>query len=224
MSAAQFLQFAPLLAVDLGSIATVIVTIVGLVIYAVNQVLEVQKMNPPAGPQRPGQRQADPFANPNAPRPQRPAQRGDEVDNYLRDVTARPQQPPRRPPAFRPEPQRQKPAPQSSGERLAPVGSLSQQHAIEDRAKQFSQRVSSDVAGPDGQLPNERHLQSSLKNQVGSIGTLGDASEAAMNSGSNTIDTSTTFAADLRAMLANPKTLQQAVMLQEILTPPSHRW
>ena len=60
----------------------------------------------------------------------------------------------------------------------------------------------------------EAHIAQKFDHQVGSL-ELGDSSQAGAGSPDLTFDV-----ADLVALLKNPKTLRQAVLLSEILNPP----
>jgi hypothetical protein len=60
----------------------------------------------------------------------------------------------------------------------------------------------------------EAHITQKFDHQVGSMET-GESAQAGAGSSESTID-----AADLAALLRNPKTLRHAVLLSEILNPP----
>lgn len=194
-----------------GEIVTVIITVVGLVIFLLNQALEGNDQQQQQRPQRPGQ---DPR------RPQQP--RDEEVNSFLREVAQRrtTRAEPRREPPPLPEPR------QSSG---STFGS-----SISERSSDFSERVASDVSTHDVDSkiddhiaetfkPHHAPLQSSLAGRYsGSSGTSGAMGAGSIGSVSS--QSSPGFLLDFPGLVGDPQALQKAIILQTIMQRPEDNW
>jgi hypothetical protein len=221
----------------------VIIPIVVFVIWLINQIAAFNKGKPGPKPQvnRP--------PNPNAGQNRGPLE---EVEQFLREARKameaqqRGQQPQRsqpQPPPPKPKPQRQqkqqpkkqeKPAtrkPLSAASRLrspeeegewnrAQLGGSVGQHVSEHlgsskfderagRLSQIQRAVDQDIG---------THVKSSFDHQLGSLTPQTAAS------GEPISDIGDNATAALLAMLRDPQSMRNAIILQEILQPPTHRW
>jgi hypothetical protein len=218
-----------------------LIPVVVFVIWVLNQVFS--KMAQPAPPPRPrpDMRRPNP-PNPQAARP-RPAAAGvdNEIESFLRRAAQqrgqRPPEPSRpQPVQAAPEPARRltqrgdvfgqqvKVQPEALVEAVAVddrvlssggVSELSQRHL---EPSDFGQRapIVSQVEMADEQM--QAHLEQTFDHKLGRLTkrATADSPDADANVRST--------AAGVAALLRNPGTLRQAVLLQEILTRPEHKW
>lgn len=184
----------------------------------------------PAAKQQKARQQA--RANP----PQPPAERKrveDEVGEFLRraaqqrtgkESRPRPSPPPRPPqPATRPvgeafgarrsgtsgtQTERPRETPPPVAEPLAP-------RTVADRVVQPTEVVQAVEA-------MQSHVEQVFNRQLGSLAAAPSAVSAAQSTEPS--DTSATEAADLAAMLRNPQSIREAIVISEILRRPEERW
>jgi hypothetical protein len=211
---------AALWAVDIGDAIGVLIVILFVVIPAVAQL--VAKMRKPQPPGRAGR----PAANPAG----RPAPRGveDEIGEFLRRAAGRRggQAPARRPPPPPPVPvEAEVVLERPPGDQVKEhVGEYLNTGSFARRAAHLGERVS----GTEKQTA--QHLQQAFGHDVSQLaGKPGEASQApAVEEASDAEDRLTelpsTAAAGLAAMLSNAESIRQAIIINEILPRPEHRW
>lgn len=223
----------------------VVVPIVVFVIWIINQISGVKKAagRPPARPNAP------PAGNAPAA-----GQRGlmDEVERFLREARqameqqkpgARPQQPqPAAKPGAKAKPNVRSPkTPRRKEEKPAPRRSLAEQTKLQPQAAEreldeirlggsVAQHVREhlDTSRFDERAGKLSHLTQTVEQDIGShvrgvfdhsVGSLSQQNAAA----ESTVDAQSS-AAQIVAMLRDPAGMRNAIILQEILSPPTHRW
>jgi hypothetical protein len=218
-----------------------LIPLVVFIIWVLNQVFGKLAQPGPAQRPRPDVRRPNPpLAQAQGPRPR--AAVDDEIENFLRRAAQ--QRAGQRPPEpLRPQPVQPPPEP---ARRLVQRGEIFDQPvavqpealveavAVDDRVltsgttKELSQRhleptdfgkhepIVSAVEFADEQM--QAHLQQTFDHRLGTLArqATADSADAAANI--------RTTAAGVAVLLRNPGTLRQAVLLQEILTRPEHKW
>jgi hypothetical protein len=108
-------------------------------------------------------------------------------------------------------------APKVAPPRLTPVAQVSRVGTRVDTAgfEQRAEHLGEEVGLADEHM--EAHITQKFDHRVGSMGT-GESAQAGAGASELALD-----AADLAALLQNPQTLRQAVLLSEILNPPHFR-
>ncbi|MHB1033152.1 MAG: hypothetical protein ACYC35_03920 [Pirellulales bacterium] len=242
--------FAPLLAADIGEVIRVLVIILIVVIPALGQWLnrwaqaaaKRKQLPGPAVPPLPGQP------------PRRPKGAVDaEVEEFLRRAGGRQAEPPRRGEGMAPRPprparpevrrreiSRQEPMPRraSLAERAVEVELIEEGHggeSVEEHVKKgvaersFAQRtahLADEVVEAEEAM--QSHLQEAFGHKVGRLGGEGatplSTPEAPAESVRREIVETPTTLVGLAALLSDPSQLRHAVVLQEILARPEHRW
>ncbi len=161
-----------------------------------------------------------------------------DIEEFLRRAAqrrAQQQQPQPRPPAAPPKAQRPKPAPPRPVEILdAEViepdvsrGSSVEAHVKEHiRAGVFDEEIShlgEDVGKSDDRM--EAHLHQVFEHDLGALGArTSAAADSSLDDDSPSQRQPPSKPTDFLALLQNPASIRQAIILSEILTRPSDRW
>lgn len=231
----------------------VLIPVVVFLVWLINQIAGAKKAAPPVRPQPRPNAPPNPAGQPAAPQAGGKRGLMDEVEQFLREARkameqqqqaagqrAKPAPPPQPRPAAKSKPPRtKKPQPPATKQvgRLSPtdqpriqsrladrqldevrLGGSVAQHVQEhldtsrfdERAGKLShlrQRVEQDIGS---------HVQQVFDHQVGSLAPQAAAPAAAGDAPNP--------AAQIAAMLRDPAGMRNAIILQEILSPPSHRW
>lgn len=208
-------------AVEVQTIVAIVAAVVGLIIYVVNQILESKPV------QRQQRRRSD-----------------EEIDTFLREVEtrrdtrreSRPQPTPRqqkqaaarqqqiaeREKKERERAEAQRTAKEPRSEKRKSLRETMEQSDRDQKAQrdkreeQFENRVQSDISTDDVKSRLGSHVKDTFDHQVGQL-TVPDRTSAE----ASTVPSLTT---DLIKLLSNPRTMQQAVLLNEIMQRPSDRW
>lgn len=226
-----------------GDLWSLIVPIVFFIIYAINHLLASKANRPPAqNPQRrpapKGERPPPPVqpqAQPGDPLASDPAQQlNNEIEQFLRRATERRSDRSGRkqasiaktPPPSPPKPRREQPLDVTPLEprELSSVTASVEKHLADRGFGKRAEHLADDIVRNDQE--REQHLQQTFGHRVGSL-----PDTAPKSSGVPVTDTATEVvagvspvAAGVIAILADPKTLRQAIVLSEILERPEHRW
>jgi hypothetical protein len=208
--------FAPLLAAgDAELIKVVIIVVFGILVGIGKFVAMLQKNKPPA-----------PMGQRPAPPP--PANAGDEIEAFLRRAATKPRTaakaaPVRRPPQPQPRPAVEKPV-QAQVVSNEPVGARIAKEVDRDLdTQEFTSRTTqlgSEVTAADRQI--DEHLHQVFDHHVSDLELL--PGEAAAAGPSETPQPSIGIAIELTDLLANPASVRQAIVLNEILRRPEERW
>jgi hypothetical protein len=223
----------------------VIIALVALGIWAINQFLG--QRNKPVPPAR---------NNPPQPRPGQPAgggQKGllDEVEQFLKDARKqmeRQQQPqqqtqPKRiqPPPMPQQPRKQKtqaakakqkPRPQQARPlaESRPLDDVDRGSSVAEHVREHIGTDRFDTSGFDERAGKLSHLQQTIDQDIGAhVRSVFDHQVGTMTTGSAlsgpTVESSGPTPAELLvAMLRDPQGMRNAVVLQEVLRPPVERW
>ncbi len=215
---------APLWAAGAGDIVTIILVILFVVVPAIGQLFG-KKEQPRKGPAGRG-------AGPQpAPKPA-PGNVEDEIGEFLRRVVqkreaARPQaaQPARPRPQKRPPPPRPERAVQA--EVVAePVVIGAGRDLTSDQLPHRDFELAENISRVEKEL--EQHTHEKFDRQVGRISSASAPPAAAKASGREeprpAVSMPSTAAAGLAAMLGDAQSLRQAILLNEIIQRPEHRW
>jgi hypothetical protein len=213
--------FVPLIA-DIGDIIGILVFIVIGLLSVAGQIMNKAR----EGQKNAGPRQPRPQPQPRQQQAQPRQQQGslaNEIDQFVRQAAqrqgGRPQPAPRRPAATQP------PVEAVPVELLQPMGNESGNVAEHTQARMASGNVGtlgsrtlvSQVAQADENL--EERVQEVFDHKLGRLnGTPGETSR---KSGAAIPPTA---AAGMAAMLTDPASIRQAIVLSEILQRPEHRW
>jgi len=213
---------APLMAVDLEQLIGIVIVILFIIVPAVLQLLGKGQQQKPAAGKRP------------PPRPVA-AEIEDEIGEFLQQAAKRrggrePPQPARPRPAERPVVAQV--VPQQALEPEAPLGKQVQQHVGEYLdAGEFSRRASElggEVARADQSV--EQRLQQVFDHDLGRLAAVPGESAAAPRSREpiemedQLTELPGTAAAGLAAMFSNVRSIRQAIVINEVLQRPEHRW
>ncbi len=217
------IEMAPLLAVDVGEIVTFIVVILFMVVPAIGK-LFAKKEQPHKGPAGGG------GAGQPAPKPA-PAKVEDEIGDFLRRVVqkreaARPQQAPQakaRPPR-RPAPRPEQPV---RAEAVAePVVIGAGRDLTSDKFPRRDIELGKKIGKVEQEL--EQHTHERFDRKVGRIAPASTQptteAQPASQESEAAASMPSTAAAGLAAMLADTQSLRQAILLNEIIQRPEHRW
>jgi hypothetical protein len=222
------------------------VPLVFIIIYVVNHLLTALRAAP-AAPRNDPRRKAD--AGPRPPRPPQPqappttpeqAKLNTEIEQFLKRAGERqgdrlkresPVKPAQRPPKQTPkQPPRQptreasvavEPLPQRSFDSVA---SSVEKHLGHRGFEARSEHLADDIALADEHM--EDHLRKAFNRKVG---TLGEAKPSGSQPATDSVPAATTadrsdVGLALAGMLANPQTLKQMIVLNEILRRPDEHW
>lgn len=228
-----------LLLADAGEVVFFLIVILFMIIGGLTQLFKKMQegQQDPRRP-RPGHRPGGP--RPNVPAGQDPVR--SEIERFLREAAgrqggARPQQAQ----PFGPPPARPRPAPVALGRPLAggPIvlEAIPEPASVADHVRQqvpgqpFA-RLDTDVGQRLARTDQEmaEHVHGALDHPVSRLeGTPGESAFAPLAEEAETPDDRVsalppTAAAGLAAMLAEPVGLRQAIVLNEILQRPEHRW
>lgn len=229
-----------LLVAAIGDWLQFLIPLVFFIIYAINQLLSGNKKQPPLPriprrnpePERPRRSEASPPPT-SPPAGSGQSQLNAEIEQFLKRAEQRRSQSARRePPAKRPpEIPERRPAPAEPARNLepAPQRELSsvalsvEQHMGQRGFRQRVEHLADDITRADEQM--EEHLKQAFGHRVG---TLGDANPGSMTPATDVAATTevetSAVAMALAKALSNPQSIRQAVVLQEILVRPEHRW
>ena len=219
--------FAPLLAAgDAELIKLVIIIVFGILVGIGKFMAMAKKGNPPAAVGRPP---AQPTpANANA---------GNEIEEFMRRAAAKPRptanaEPVRRSPQPQLRPQVEKPV-QAQVVGDEPVGAkIGKQVERDLDTQEFTKRsteLGSEVAQADREI--DQHLHQVFDHHVSNLELMpGEAAAAPVVVGpvelteQSLLDIPATFATGLTDLLADPDSVRQAIVLNEILHRPEERW
>jgi hypothetical protein len=158
-----------------------------------------------------------------APQPRAPG-RPQQTPAMGRPATAPPVVPPWQRPAHEPVPvELLEPVPEDAG-----GAGRGRSRPPERELESLPASVPPAVAATGGLM--QGHLHEMFDHHLGTLGdTPGESGQAAQPreaeaAGAQVVFLPTTAAAELAAMLANPVSLRQAILFQEILQRPEHRW
>ena len=213
----------PLLAAGDAELIEFIVLIVFGILAGIGKLLatKAQQGKPPAG---------------NAQQPTRPTSvnAANEIDEFMRRAAARPRsaagaQPVRRPPTLRPA---EKPV-QAEVVADTPVGAkIGKQVERDLDTQEFAKRTTqlgSEVAQADKEI--DQHLHQVFDHHVSKLEFVpGEAASPPVAVGpvelteQSLLDIPATFATGLTDLLADPDSVRQAIVLNEILHRPEERW
>ena len=247
------IQIAPVIAVDLETIFSIVVFIIVVVSSIISQAFNKQKQGEqkPRPQQRPQPQQrplpGKPVAG-NQPAKPRAEALGDEIGEFLRRAAQggqpQPQQAqPQRPaqaPGLPPRPARARsarPQPPVPRHQVKPIAAELVDPPRRPVGEGLAQQVQKDINTSDitrhaDQLGAEtrqattkldRQIQESFGHQVGSLGAQ-TAPTAQRPTAEPEQVFPTTSAAGFAAMLSDAESLKQAIIINEILQRPAHRW
>jgi hypothetical protein len=214
------------------------IPLVFFIIYALNQLLTASKSkaattreNPPRrrpeGAERPLQPSRQQTAQPTGGQ----AQLNAEIEQFLKRAGERrgdrmrrespvkpaPKSPPKPPPREQP---RDAESPRREFDNLA----TSVEKHLGDRGfKQRAEHLADDIVRADQQM--EDHMQKAFSRKVGTLSEGGAIADVPVTDSSPVAVTEhSETAVALAALLSNPQTLKQMIVLNEILTRPEIRW
>ena len=220
----------------------VIVFVVFVLIWIFNSLLSNKAKAKPRPQQRP---QAPPRPDvPAGEQPARPQQLAGEIDNFLKRATQKRQEKSRRkqpakaivipppPAASKPSRRLTQSAADIAGFEVSSFGSVAEHVEKHLNTREFAERASQlvdeDIAKDDAE--REAHLKEVFGHQVGRLAdtsilpTARQLSDRAAAKAGTAGATAATAANTIAALLSNPENLKQAIVLNEILTRPEHRW
>lgn len=228
---------APLLAQGLDDLLKIAIAILFVVIPVVWGILSKlgQQQGPGGGPARrppggPGQARRPPAG---APQARGPARGGleDEIGEFLRRAARQRQAQPARPPRPAERPVMAQPV-EVEVVREAPLGDQMKRHVREYlNTGDFERRTSElgdEVAQADDQM--EQRLHEKFDHELGRLAaTPGQSAgqpqvEEAAEPEGRVAELPSTAAAGLAVMLSQPIGIRQAIIINEILARPEHRW
>ena len=223
-----------------------VVPFVFFIIYALNQLLSAK-----AQPQRPQQKKPAPEGErplrPAQPPANEPAgstqsQLNAEIEQFLKRANERRgdrakregwppsvQTPPKKapkPPKPPREPLREQPVdvePLARHE-LSTVASSVEKHLANRGFTQRAEHLADDIVRADEQM--EQHLQKSFSRRVGTLAesTPGEGTSPLTDQAPMAVSAAASPSAAIGALLANAQSLRQAIILNEVLARPVHRW
>jgi len=223
--------FAPLVA-DVGDLLGILVGILFVIIAVVGQLIAKWREMQEAGRRAPG------GVVPGPPKREGPLE--DEIGDFLREAAARragrraqPARQPGPPPprATRRQPPKPPPARPSEkpleAELVEPVGQL-RGRLVTREPRALPSQLGQEAAHADDRMAG--HLHSVFDHQVGAlVGTPGDSAkfpslQEAQSLKDQITPMPSTSAAGLAALFANADGVRQAILINEILQRPEHRW
>ncbi len=218
------------------------VPLVFIIVYVVNHLLSALRSGP-TPPRNEPRRKLD--AGPRPPRPPKPqaaqptpeqAKLNTEIEQFLKRASERKGERLKRESPVKPAPKPPKPAPKQPLRETAAaieplpqrsfdsVASSVEKHLGHRGFKQHAEHLADDIVRADQQM--EDHLQKAFSRKVG---TLGDAKPSSAQPATDSVPAATTADRSeaglaLAGMLANPQTLKQMIVLNEILRRPDDHW
>ncbi len=210
----------------LGTLIVIVIVIISAVAQLIGKAREVQKQagrpKPPAEPLPP--QAQDPLA--------------DEIEDFLKRASQRRRAAgsrpaaPVRPPAAEAPTRRLVQAPAEAelipmeGEPLS-VAAHVRDHLSSAKFAPVSQQLGREVTQIDGKI--ERHLLEKFDHRLGRLAGMGGESASAqtavdLEAPGQGAAVAPLGAANLAAVLANPASLRQAILLSEVLNRPESRW
>jgi hypothetical protein len=220
---------------------TALIPIVLAIICLISHVMSAVKAAP--GRNKPMRRPLEPVE-----RPLRPAQKAPvppaagqsplnaEIEQFLKRAgdrrgqrsrgeaePAAPSKGPQRAPA-KTAARKQPPAAPSERRDFDAVTASVEKHLANRGFKQRAEHLADDIVRADQEM--EQRLQKSFSHRVG---TLGDATASAVNAPVTDAQPvpeipTASAAQNIASLLANPQNIKQAIILNEILARPDHRW
>lgn len=210
-----------------GTLIVIIIVIISAVAQLINKAREVQKeagrRKPPVQPQAPEAQ--DPLAG--------------EIEDFLKRAAQRRRGAGSRPEAHAPPPvagdeaQPRRLVQTPAEVELIPmegepqsVAAHVREHLSAAKFAPVSQQLGREVAEIDGKV--ERHLLEKFDHRLGRLARMGGESAAAQAAvdleAVEQAAAGVAGAASLAALLANPASLRQAILLTEVINRPEHRW
>lgn len=206
--------------VDIGKlIAVAIPILIGLGSWAIGQLQKNAQ----------AQRRVPPRPGPAQPRPVAPSP-ADEVEEFLRRVSQRREQPAAKVEAARPAPAAKPVAPppaEKPSKRRGKQARTSVAEHVEqtlDAKKKFSGHKTN-VDSADEAM--QQHVKSVFEHRIGQFQTetlTDDTQSASAEAAGAAIPIVVTPARELAALLQTPQGMRQAILLGEVLRRPTHRW
>jgi predicted flap endonuclease-1-like 5' DNA nuclease len=221
---------------------TALVPIVIAVIYLINHLLSAMKSTtrnkPPRRPPETAERSLRPTQKQPGPPAGGQSQLNAEIEQFLKRAGDRPRREPAlTPPPKTPQAKTPKRTPPKSASREQPldaetversdfssVGASVEKHLANRGFTQRAEHLADDIVRADQEM--EQHLQKAFSRRVGTLG-----GETAKTSSTPVTDVEPVPAAPrspaadaLGSLLSNPQNIKQAVILNEILQRPEHRW
>ncbi len=247
-------QFAPLFAMDLEKIIPIIIFAIVVLSSIVSQFLAKQRQQQGGRrPQRGPMDELQAGGQPGRPQARKPAALEDEIGDFLRRAAKgggrqQPQAPPpqqARPPqaSLPPRPVQARPKPSRPSRPRAPVPRRAQQplaaEIVEPARPPVGQGLSAQVARDIDTADIARHAgalgketsqaTAKLEHQIHEkfdhqLGDLQHQPQATQPEAAQESALPITSAAGLSALLSDAESLKQAIILNEILQRPDHRW
>ncbi len=216
----------PLFAIDAGLIK-LLLFLVFVVVAGINQMIKTAREKQAMRPPRP-------------PQPENDVRRQieSELEAFLRRAQGGQAQPPQPPAAPQPQPSnKQKNKQAKKARRAAAAGEAvaaevvegKQRPRLEPRLQQhidtsrFDERAKHLTNIPQEADDLDSHVHKVFDHQLGSLGERSRVQSDQTTVAAEGQGTTPTAAA-ISAMLADPVSLQQAIIMQEILSRPTHRW
>ena len=164
-----------------------------------------------------------------------PLQLNAEIEQFLKRAGDRPGERARREPALTPPKApprtlakpfpREQPLEAETVERrdFSSVGASVEKHLANRGFTQRAEHLADDIVRADQEM--EQHLQKAFNRRLGTLGDTAEASSSPVTDVEPETSTPRSPAADtLGSLLSNPQNIKQAVILNEILQRPEHRW
>jgi hypothetical protein len=206
----------------LGTLIVIVIVIISAVAQLIGKAREVQKQagrpKPPAEPLPP--QAQDPLA--------------DEIEDFLKRASQRRRATGSRPAAPIPLPAAEAPTRRLVQADLIPmegapesVAAHVRDHLSSAKFAPVSQQLGREVTQIDGKI--ERHLLEKFDHRLGRLAGMGGESASAqtavdLEAPRQGAAVAPLAAANLAAVLANPASLRQAILLSEVLNRPESRW
>jgi hypothetical protein len=215
-----------------------LIPILAAIIWLISQMVSAARSQQARKPQRrPGEMAERPPSPPPKPIeqvPGKPTTLNAEIEQFLKRAAGQRGERARREPAPPPKTVQRPPAKAAGRKPLGPatterrdfdsVTSSVEKHMADRGFTQRAEHLADAIVRADQQM--EEHLQKAFSRRVG---TLGDPARQSLTpvtdaEPSPEAPRTSATAATLSAMLANPQSLKNAIILNEILTRPEHRW
>ncbi len=186
-------------------------------------------------PRRPGE-PAAPAAQPRqaGAAPPKQSQLNAEIERFLKRASGQRSERARREAAPQQQAQRRSVSPPArkplseqgpAGRRgFDSVADSVDKHLADRGFENRAEHLADDIVRADQQM--EEHLQKSFNRRVGTLGDNQTEAARPVTDVTTTpeLPTSSSAAASLSALLSNPQSIKQAIILNEILARPEHRW
>lgn len=216
--------FAPLFAAGDDAIVKIIIAIIVFILAGASQLIAKYRQIPPRG------------QRPLAPRPEKPDPVADEIEDFMRRAAERRASRGTRPAGERAETVAKAAAPaqpiQAQVVVEKPVGGQVAEHVKkyldEDEFARREGSLGKEVAQADNEI--DQHLRQTFDHRVGQLAAVpGEAAALTVAAESPelaaaTDETPSAFATGLLDLMANPDSLRQAIVLNEVLRRPEERW